>query len=92
MELEAYLRDLLTKKMKADKITIMEVTTSDDSSTYKVNAKVEHPAALIAVADGQPGYIQVVSNDASVSNIDKAGGEATYVTSLDFVNRLVNGQ
>lgn len=87
--LDHYLLSLVTNKMDPDTVTLLEVTTSDDSASYKINRKVEHPNAVI----GKHGdhYI-VISDEATISTIEKAGDQATFQTKVDFKNRQVNGK
>lgn len=89
-ELEAYVRKLTTTKMAPDTITLLEITTSDDSANYKVNASAEHPEALIGINNG--GGLIITSDKATLSTIPEGGTEATFKTEIDFKNRRVNGK
>ena len=86
-ELESYIRNLVTSKMDPDTITVMEITTSDDSANYKINGSIEHTEALIGEIDG--AYI-ITSDKATLSTIPNGSDEATNKTELDFKNRRVN--
>lgn len=88
-KLRAYLTDLVTKQMKPDTITIMEVTTTDDSANYKINSSIEHPEALIGEENG---VFTIVSDSATLSTIPEGGKDATNKTALDFKNRRVNAK
>lgn len=86
---DAYVNGLVTTKMKPDTITIMEITTSDDSSNYKIMSSVEHDNALV----GQSGeYFTIQSETATVSTIPEGGEQPTQKTELDFVNLRINGK
>ena len=88
-DLAAYVRTLVTTKMTADTITIMEITTRDDASSYNIERSVEHSQALVGVSEADTFII--VSPEATLSTIPEGGTEATAKTKIDFVNFRVNG-
>ena len=88
-DLESYIRTLVTSKMDPDTITVMEVTTSDDSANYKINSSIEHTEALIGESNG--AFI-ITSDTATLSTIPNGSDEATNKTELDFKNRRINGK
>lgn len=90
-ELNGYLLQQVTNKMNPDKITVLEITTSDDSASYKIKRKIEHDKALIGSIDNGDAYI-ITSDKAILSTIPAGGTDATYQTQLDYKNRQINGK
>lgn len=90
-DLNAHLLDLVTKKMSADTITIMEVTTTDDPANFKVISQIEHPSALVRVSERNNSWYVINSDDATLSTIPSGGTDATNKTKLDYKNKQVNG-
>lgn len=89
-DLEAYMNKITTTKMERDTISLLEIATNEDSGNYKIIRAVEHPEALIGRQEND-SYI-ITSDKATLSTIDKARGEATFKTEIDFKNRRVNGK